>query len=98
MNWLRAHLQDAIDPLIDGDIYLVVLVILFDYNHWYLGVIGCTMKYSHAARHCQAYYNLAKPFQVPSIWNAASSAEGSTLRDSIAQEMWVQYQQHGHGD
>jgi hypothetical protein len=40
MNWLRAHLQDAIDPLIDGDIYLVVLVILFDYNHWYLGVIG----------------------------------------------------------
>jgi len=26
--------------------------------------------------------------------NAASSAKGSALRDSIAQEMWVQYQQH----
>ena len=30
--------------------------------------------------------------------NAASRAEGNALRDSIAQEMWVQYQQHVHGD
>jgi hypothetical protein len=28
--------------------------------------------------------------------NAASSEEGNALRDSIAQEMWVQYQQHVH--
>ena len=29
--------------------------------------------------------------------NAASSAQGNALRDSISREMWVQYEQHGHG-